>query len=512
MERIEPQPAQIPFLKTNADIAIFGGSAGGGKTYALLLDHLRWIHLPNYSGVIFRRTYPEITNAGGLWDESLDLYTIAGGSPRAGKLQWVWPNGAKVTFHHLQHDKDVYSWQGSQVPLFSFDELTHFTEKEFFYMLSRGRSNTGIRPYLRGGTNPDATSWVKQFLSPWLDRSVPKEDRAQSGELRYFARIQGKLTWVEADWRDEDGHAPTSVTFIRSSVYDNPALLAKNPKYLSNLKSLPPLERARLLDGDWDVVATGNAFKRDWFRYWTWASVQDRLMALEGPNGRKLVDLKVCRIFMTGDLAASTKETADYTVFAAWAVTPDSDLILLDMVRGRWDQAASIAEARKLFLRWAPAYVVVEENGLGLPIVQAMRGGLLDDDGVRRGGLPVRGVHQNRDKLGRAGSAIVRCEAGQVYFPADAPWVLDFEAELLRFPDPDSHDAHDDQVDNLSLAAQDTFWAGGRPTKPVTIELPKAQPFGSKPSPPDPIAVRDRPMIDDPRPFQARPARRPFGR
>ncbi len=88
------------------------------------------------------------------------------------------------------------------------------------------------------------------FLAPWLDRAHPQ--KAASGELRWFIRVDGKICWV-----DEGTPDARSVTFVRASVYDNKILLAKDPGYLSNLKALPAVDRARLLDGDWDVKREG---------------------------------------------------------------------------------------------------------------------------------------------------------------------------------------------------------------------------------------------------------------
>src|SRR4051812_44484562 len=124
------QPVQRAWLKNSADIAVYGGSAGGGKTWALLYKPIFSRHhlVPGFTGVIFRRTYPEITVAGGLWDESLGIYPHFGGVARYGDLSWTFPSGATIEFRHLQHESNKYQWQGAQVAYFGFDELSHFTE------------------------------------------------------------------------------------------------------------------------------------------------------------------------------------------------------------------------------------------------------------------------------------------------------------------------------------------------------------------------------------------------
>jgi Terminase large subunit, T4likevirus-type, N-terminal len=108
--------------------------------------------------VFFRRTTPQVTNPGGLWDESLNFYPRLGGTPRLRAHEWHWPRGGKIKFSHLQFDTTVYDWQGAQITLICFDELTHFTAHQFFYMVSRNRSTCGVRPYIRATCNPMRTA------------------------------------------------------------------------------------------------------------------------------------------------------------------------------------------------------------------------------------------------------------------------------------------------------------------------------------------------------------------
>ena len=175
---IKPQPGkQEEFIKTRADIAVYGGGAGGGKTWALLLDPLRNVRNPAFAGVVFRRTYPQIKNEGGLWDESFSLYQLLGAKPKETNVEWTFPSGATIRFAHMALERNKYDWQGSQIPFIAFDELTHFTESQFFYMLSRSRSMSGVNPYLRATCNPDAGSWVKKFLAPWVDSTSTNQGR-----------------------------------------------------------------------------------------------------------------------------------------------------------------------------------------------------------------------------------------------------------------------------------------------------------------------------------------------
>ncbi len=249
---LKPQEGpQHDFIDCLADIAVYGGSAFGGKTWALLAEPLKWIHIPLFSGVIFRRTYPQITVEGGLWDESCQIYPHVGGRPIFSRLEWQFPSGATIRFAHLQHETNKHDWQGSQVPYFGFDELTHFTESMFSYIVfSRGRSNCGVRPYVRCTCNPDP-GWVRDFIAPWVHDEYQGE-KAKSGQVLGYRRAGSGVEWV-----DPETPETVSLTFIRASIYDNKIGLAANPAYITNLQTLLPVERARLLDGNWNVRREG---------------------------------------------------------------------------------------------------------------------------------------------------------------------------------------------------------------------------------------------------------------
>lgn len=189
--------------------------------------------------------------------------------------------------------------------------------------------------------------------------------------------------------------------------------------------------------------ATGNRFRREWFRYHT---IDGDLLRLHSPAGVKVVPLAHCRRFGTLDLANSLKKEADYTAAAVWAVTPDADLVLLDMVRARLEDPDIPHLVVNLTARHGLSYWGVESNGLGLGIVQA----------CRRRSVAVRAIVADRDKVSRSSTAVIRYEAGQVYHPQSAAWLADFELELLQFP----KGPHDDQVDAVSMGAIDAFRMG----------------------------------------------------
>lgn len=269
---IAPQPGpQSMFVGCTADIAIYGGAAGGGKSFGLLLDPLRHHENPKFGGTIFRRTAVQVRNEGGLWDESMMLYPLAGAVPRESNLQWRFPSGMAMGFANLEYDKDVLNYQGAQIPWIGFDELTHFTEAQFFYMLSRNRSMSGVKPRIRATTNPDPDSWVRRFIDWWIaEDGFPIKGR--SGKVRWFIRRNDEMVW--ADTREElcekfgsgSEIQPKSVTFIAAKLEDNKILMESDPSYLGNLLALNRVDRMRLKEGNWNVRASaGLMFQREWF-------------------------------------------------------------------------------------------------------------------------------------------------------------------------------------------------------------------------------------------------------
>lgn len=271
---IRPQPKQEEFLSSSADIVIYGGAAGGGKSWSLLYEPLRHVDNGGFGAVIFRSSMTQIKEEGGLWDASQKLYNLYPGAEGRNpqKPYWRFPSGAKVSFRQISRDEDVYNWQGTEICCIEFDELTHFSRFQFFYMLSRNRSTCGVKPYVRASCNPDADSWVADFISWWIDQDTGYAIQERSGKIRYMALVNEELVWGdspeevvrvanEADYDVEiDENDVKSVTFISSSVYDNQALLKANPGYLSNLKAQSIVERERLLYGNWKIKAAKGLF------------------------------------------------------------------------------------------------------------------------------------------------------------------------------------------------------------------------------------------------------------
>lgn len=441
VEVIGPQrgPQEL-FLASPAKIAIYGGSAGSGKTFADLLAALRYAALqpmPGYNAVIFRRVMPQVTLPGGLWDESQNIYRFAGGKPNQSRYEWRWPQyRTKIKFASMQYDSDRLAWQGSQLAFIAFEELTHFLESQVFYMLSRARSTCGVMPVVRGTTNPDADSWVKVFLAPWVDETYEGPGgHARSGEIRWFVRDGGVIHWLAPGERHPDA---VSVTFIAASIYDNPALLNADPSYLSALKALPLVERQRLLYGDWSARNTGSLFKRHWFPL---------IDAVPSASD-------IARIVRYWDLAATepseTNRDPDWTAGVKVARLKNDSYVILDYRRIR----ANPAGVEDLVRRTA------EQDGHDIAIYMEQEPGSAGKNNIdyyRRkvlAGFSFFGIRTTGDKESRAKPVSSQAQGHNIAIMKIAPWYDILLSELEAFPTPG---VHDDGPDALFGAMEQLF-------------------------------------------------------
>lgn len=303
---------------------------------------LEFIKHAGYRGIIFRRTTRQVTNPGGLWDSSKELYYLLSAEPRENTLDWTFPKGSKIQFAHLEHQKNIYNYQGAQVDFLGFDELTHFSETMFLYLLSRNRSPSGLRCRVLCTMNPDGDSWVADWVDWYIDPETGLPLTNRSGIIRYFVRMEEVTYW--ADSRDElrDRFGPDiqilSFTVIFALIYDNPIFLAKNPQYLANLNALHPVERARLLLGNWKVkFSVGKVFQRQWFNI-----VPAEACPLNGI---------ICRYW---DIAATAKEIATATHY----YTAGTKMLRLGdryaILHSLWDQVGP-SEVENLIIKTAQA-------------------------------------------------------------------------------------------------------------------------------------------------------------
>jgi predicted phage terminase large subunit-like protein len=425
---IRPQPKQEEFLSCPADIVIFGGAAGSGKSWSLLLDPLRYANVKGFNAVIFRRETPQIRKTGGLWQKAKNLYIPIGGKPNKSSLEFV-INEAIIQFSHMEHEDDKYNWDGVEICFIGFDELTQFEEDQFWYLLRSNRSDCGVSPYIRATCNPDPDSFVYPLIKWWLDDNDEYPDYSKSGIIRYFVRYNDKIYWADTadelkkDFPDE---LPKSFTFIPAKLEDNQIFLEKDPAYKSNLNALSKVDRERLKKGNWKIRPTaGNIFNRSWF---------------------EIIDILPSNIIAKvrfWDRAATKKKKSKYTAGLKLLKSSDNVFYIEHVDRfkeGPLETKKRIKNVATQDSKETPIRLEQEPGASGVFEI---------DDMIRYlAGFDVKSKCPSGDKVTRAKPASASAEAGNIKI-LKGPWNEDFLIEAHNF---DADAEYKDQIDSLSGA------------------------------------------------------------
>lgn len=443
MIEIKAQPGpQETFLSCPADIGIYGGAAGSGKTFAELLEPLHYMtSVPGFNAIIFRRTTPMIRSGGGLWDESIKLYS-GRAEPKETTLEWMFScPGAKtpnrLKFAHLEYEKNVLDYQGAQLCLIMFDEATHFTEKQFTYMMSRNRSICGVRPYIRATCNPDPDSWVKDWIEWWLgEDGYPIPER--SGVVRWFVRANNELIWGETEEELKTSYPdliPKSFTFISATLEDNKILTKSDPSYRANLLALPEVEKERLLKGNWKIRPSGgNVFKREWFGKTVSENILQQ-MQFQLKIGSWDTAFKI----LDPEKATKGKSDPDFSAYTLWGINSQG-YYLLDRYEARMEYPELMQTAINLYLRDRPNALLIEDKASGQSLIQSLRA-----SGQPVPTIPIKPIGT---KVDRAYQVTPLFQAGLIHVPDAAYWLHDYIEQMVGFPDA----AHDDSVDSTTQA------------------------------------------------------------
>lgn len=236
----KPQPRQYEFMRRGEYEALYGGAAGGGKSDAMVAEALRQVDIPHYKAILFRKTFPEARE---LILKSHRIYprVYPGAKYNGSEHCWTFPSGARIYFGSMPNATSYLRYQGLSFAFIGFDELTHFTQEEYEYLISRNRADgPGVRVYIRATANPGGVGhgWVKERFITSMPPNTPYEFKTT------VAKPDGSSMEVVR-----------KRIFIPSSVFDNKELLNNDPNYLANLAMLPEAQRKALLYGDWNTFS-----------------------------------------------------------------------------------------------------------------------------------------------------------------------------------------------------------------------------------------------------------------
>lgn len=397
----DPFYKQIQFLTNDAEDVLYGGQAGGGKSDAILMAALQYVEESDYSALILRRTYKDLSLPGALMDRAFQWLKPTDAHWNDTKKTWTFPSGATLTFGYLQHSKDIYNYQGSEFQFIAFDELTQFYQYEYEYLWSRLRKLKGsqIPIRMRAGSNP--------------------------GGIGH--------TWVK-DWFVK-GDKP----FIPASYKDNPYL--NREEYEKSLDKLDWITRRQLKYGDWDVNPEGGLFKRKWFTG-DGEQFENHIIDIEPIN---LTSLRAW------DLAATVAKKGtdpDYTVGLLLGKDINNNAYILDVRRLRESPKTVENEV----------YNSANNDGYSTYIRMEQEGGssgkiVIDSYTRLLAGYNFKGEPARKSKEERAKPVSAYAESGKLFI-LNKSWTNDLLDELEAFK---TEGIHDDQVDALSLAFSELF-------------------------------------------------------
>lgn len=500
----DPWPKQRLFLNLTCREAFFGGAAAGGKSEALLMGALQYVDVPGYAALILRKDTQRLSLAGGLIPRSQQwLSGKPGVSWNGAKRQWTFRTSgapATLTFGYLQDSSDRYRYGSTEFQYIAFDELTEFPEEDYLFLFSRLRKTTDMEVPLRmrAASNPGGVghAWVKErfkiadcglLIADCEDKDNLSLNQPSPRNKQSAISNQQSPSLFNQQSAISNQQSPA---FVPASIADNPAV--DEAEYRATLAHLPPLERARLMEGDWNIAATG-LVRAEWLRRyeergkvllpcnerggWRFADAKpsDATSNVTGvcvanhqpPNvgSDARVDERHCRRFVTVDPAGTSAERAaeergrapSWTVVQVWD-QPLGELrghLLLrhvERVRVGFDGLCRLL--REVHRRWRPARMLIENEKLGQAAVDLL---------ARE--LPLVTVSTgSRDKVARAAPLIVKLECGEIWLPRSAPWLPAFETELLHWTGL-PHETSD-QIDAAAYAVLEAeeYWG------PVKVE------------------------------------------
>lgn len=374
-----PFERQAAFLVLPHDEILYGGAAGGGKSDALLMAALQFVHVPGYAAILFRNTYADLALPGALMDRAHDWLDGTDAHWNDTQKTWVFPSGASVSFGYLDHEDTRYRYQSAEFQFVGFDELTQFSESQYTYLFSRLRrlecADVPIR--MRAGTNPGGPG------HDWVNRRFGCDGKTQRPNTRFFI----------------------------------PALAVENvyldrAAYAVALANLDPITRAQLANGDWSTLASPGAL-------WKYEWISEHRLPMEA---RADVLKNARRVVVGIDPAASSGPNAAENGIIVCAKGADNrGYVILDRSM-RGTPAAWATRAIGAFEEVDADMIVPEKNQGGEMVIHTLRT-------IRRD-VPITGVTAKVGKRTRAEPIASMYERGEISHVGSFP---ELESQMLSW-------------------------------------------------------------------------------
>lgn len=387
-------PTQQAFFDDDRLEILYGGAAGGGKTFAQLASALKYVHVPGYAALLIRRAYTDLSMAGAFIPVSREWLRGTEAVYDQSTHRWRFPSGATLTFGYLDHDKHLDRYQGSAFQYVGFDEATQILEHRYRYLFSRLRKPDTMQVPLRFRATANPGGISHEFI-----------------KQRFL---------IEGDSHER--------RFIPAKLADNPSL--EQASYLKSLEELDPLTRQRLLNGDWDAVPQGGMFRREWF--------EGKIIEPAGvPRG-----IRWLRFWDRAATEAEPGKDPDWTAGALMGLHR-GQWYIRDMIHFRADSAGNERRVRE----------TSDADGFAVPVYMEQEPGSSGKDTIAHyarnvmTGRTFRGLRATGSKVERAAPFASASELGNVYM-VRGPWITGFLDELSAFP----LGSHDDRVDAVSGA------------------------------------------------------------
>lgn len=419
----DPTPKQRAFLLMNRlKEVLYGGAAGGGKSVAQLMGALQFVDIPGYSAILFRKTYADLALPGALIDMSKQWLMPFVESKEVHwsekEKKYTFPSGATVSFGYLENANDCYRYQGAEFQYIGMDEVTHIDPSNYRYLFSRLRRKK--------------------------DLSVPLRFRATANPGGEFGEYYYQRFFI-------DGPSKGRV-FIPAGLDDNPYL--DDEAYREALDELDPIERERLLNGNWEIKQQGDLFNRHWFQIVPVNSVPDAAQRV------RFWDLAATDPKKKKNKSRSGQREPDYTVGFKLAKYQG-----MYWVEDIYRDQISPKEAERVIHNTAVS------DGFNCAIRMEQEpgsSGAVTIDKYQREvltGYNFLGVTSTGSKVERARSASAASEGGLVLVSDHCHHILDFFDEADLFP----YGMHDDTIDAFS-GAFNYFRPGGVLRAPTAIK------------------------------------------